>query len=885
MNYWREEINNVLADLSSGESGLTDTEAAIRLKKFGANSLPPGKVPGIISVFLSQFTSPLIYILMFASAVVFYIGEAADAVIIILVLIFNSAVGTIQEGKAQNTLSALKKFVQGSATVLRNAKITIIPDHETVPGDIFLLQEGEKVPADGRLFDAHSLRVDESMLTGESVPVFKNAAVIAKNDIQIQDMKNAIFKGTSVVGGSGKAIAYATGINTEIGKISRKVASVNEDLPLKKNVALLSRAIIRAVFAISAVLFVLGISKGEPLAHMFAIVVSLAVSVIPEGLPIVITLVLASGVWRMSKKNVLVKKLQAVEGLGQAKIIAVDKTGTLTKNEMTLSKVYIGGATYDISGTGYEPSGDISLNGEIIDQLNHDDLLLAGRIGFFCSNANTMYIEESKQWMVAGDPTEAAMGVFARKIGYKDYDNETEKIFELPFDSANKFHLTIHKMAGSNFLTVVGAPEKVLGLSDSAWNEGKAVKFSKEKRDELNAVFEKFSKEGFRVLAFSANFASKTTAEADNLPPLTLLGFFAIHDPLREEAKNAVALAKNAGIKVVMITGDHKITAYAIAREAGIAARPGEVMTGEELESLSSSELEERFGKTTVFARVTPEQKLIIIEIFKKRGEIVAMTGDGVNDAPSLAAADLGVSMGKVGTEVAKEASDLVLLDDNFGNIISAVEEGRNIYKTIKKVVLYLFSTSTGEVLAIGGSIALGMPLPVLPAQIIWLNFVTDGFLDVSLAMESKEDGLLDGNFKKPNKYILGKFSLGRMIFMGIIIAAGTLWIFSQYLDSGFARALTVSMTTLAIFQWFNAWNCKHDKNSVFVQNPLKNLYLVGATFIVIILQIFAVYNPFMQKYLHTVPLAAADWFYIVAVASSILFLEELRKLIWRFAK
>src|SRR3989338_9034757 len=860
MRYWQEEVSIIFGELRTGEEGLMGAEAALRLGRSGPNALPAGKVPGIFYIFFSQFFSPLIYILMLAAAVVFYMGEVTDAAIIFLVLIFNAAVGTVQEGRAQNTLLALKNFVQGSATVLREGKIIIIPDTEVVQGDIILLQEGEKVPADARLCDAHSLRVDESMLTGESLPLRKISGPIGKDDLPIQDRHNIVFKGTSVVGGSGKAIVVETGLNTEIGKISREVASLSEDLPLKKNIDLLSGAIIKTVLAISLVLLALGLFKGESLSHMFATVVSLSVSVIPEGLPIVITLVLATGVWRMSKKSVLVKKLQAVEGLGQANIIAVDKTGTLTKNEMMLSKVYVGGHMYDITGSGYEPEGEIILNGDSVDPLNHEDLLLAGRVAFFCSNANTMYVEETKQWKISGDPTEAALGVFAKKVGFKDFENK-------------------------NFLTLVGAPEKVLRLAEFSRADGASSRLSAEVKKDLESVFESLSAKGYRVLAFAANFSVGKSAEIENLPPLTFLGFFAIRDPLRQEAKEAVLQARKAGIRVIMITGDHKITAITIAREAGIAQSHDEVITGAELDSLSQSELETRFAKANVFARVTPEQKLKIIEIFKHMGDVIAMTGDGVNDAPSLAAADLGISMGKIGTEVAKEASDLVLLDDNFGNIFSAVEEGRNIYKTIKKDILYLFSTGACEALAIAGSIAFGLPLPVLPAQIIWLNFVTDGFLDVSLAMEPKEEGLLDGNFKKPHKYILDRLSVGRMIFMGIIIAAGTIWTFSQYLDQGMAKALTVSLTTLAVFQWFNAWNCKNERSSVFALNPLKNLYLIGATLLIISLQIFAVYNPFMQKYLHTVPLETYDWLLIIAVASSILFLEEFRKLIWKFAK
>src|SRR3989338_10338286 len=480
MHYWQEETGKIFAELGTGEEGVAGAEAALRLGRSGPNTLPAGKVPGVFYVFFSQFLSPLIYILMFAAMLVFYMGEVTDAVIIFLVLIFNAAVGTAQEGRAQNTLLALKKFVQGSATVLREGKIIIIPDVEVVAGDIVLLQEGEKVPADARLCDTHSLRIDESMLTGESLPLQKKTEPIGEDDLPVQDMRNMVFKGTSVVGGFGKAVVTATGLDTEIGKISQKVASLSEDLPLKKNVDLLSGVIIKAVLAISLIILALGLFRGESFSHIFATFVSLAVSVIPEGLPIVITLVLATGVWRMSKKNVLVKKLQAVEGLGQANIIAVDKTGTLTKNEMMLSKVYIGGHMYDITGSGYEPEGEIILNGDSVDPLNHEDLLLAGRVAFFCSNANTMYVEETKQWKISGDPTEAALGVFAKKVGFKDFEKETEKIFELPFDYTNKYHLTIHKFEDKNFLTLVGAPEKVLRLAEFSRADGASSRLSAE---------------------------------------------------------------------------------------------------------------------------------------------------------------------------------------------------------------------------------------------------------------------------------------------------------------------------------------------------------------------------------------------------------------------
>jgi len=877
---YTESISEIFKKFESKESGLNSEDVRKRLSEFGPNTLPESRAPGIFSIFFSQFLSPLIYILITAAIIVFFIGETIDAIIIFFVLIFNAFIGTIQEGKAQRTLAALQKFVETSATVLRDGKITILSDREIVPGDIIILQEGDKIPADAHIISENSLTVNEASLTGESSPILKTTENTIYDQKLIYNKKNIVFKGTNVVSGNGEAIVIATGLNTEIGKISKKITTIDTEIPLKKNIRSLSQMIVISVFIIGIILMTFGLMAGESLRQMFATVVSLAVSIIPEGLPIVMTLVLASGVWRMTKRNVLVKKLQAVEALGQAKIIAVDKTGTLTKNEMVLEKVYIDKKTFDIEGHGYEQDGRILLDGNSIEPLDYPELVLAGRVASFCSNAHAVYVKEKDIWKVSGDPTEAALEIFAKKVGFKDGEQKSLKIFELPFDYITKYHATIHQFENKNFLTVVGAPEKILASCDRIWRAKKSEKLSSEERDELELIFSNMSNQGFRVIAFAINLDSEAIVTSDNLPPLIFGGFFGMRDPLREEVKTSVQEAKNAGIRIVMITGDHKNTAFAIAKDAGIVEKNNDIITGEDLEKLSDDELLKRFETCNVFARVTPEHKLRIIELFRKRGEIVAMTGDGVNDAPSLAAADLGVAMGKIGTEVAKEASDLILLDDNFKNIISAVEEGRSIYKTIKKVILYLFSTSIGEVLTISGAIFLGFPLPILPAQIIWLNFVTDGFLDVSLAMEPQEKNLLDKHFKKPTKYILDSLAVKRMIFMGVIISLGTLFIFTQFLDSGLEKALTISLTTLAVFQWFNAWNCKSENKSVFSINPFKNIFLIGSTIIVIGLQLLAIYLPFMQRFLHTVPLTISEWIYIILVGSTILIFEEIRKLL-----
>lgn len=829
-SWYTKKISEVFKALESGKDGLATGEVQKRLEKYGLNKLPEAKLDSLLIIFLRQFQSPLIYILFIASFIVFFMKEFIDGTIILFVLLFNAIVGTIQEGKAQNTLLALKKFTETNTKVLRDGKEIVVPDYEVVPGDIIILQEGDKIPADARIIESNNLTIDEAALTGESLPVNKSDEPLSYTNLQIADQKNMVFKGTHIVAGNGKAIVVAAGIETVLGKISKEIAVINTEIPLKTNIRYLTRLIIGTVATICTSIFVLGIFLNHSVREMFTTVVSLAVSIIPEGLPIVMTLVLATGVWRMSKRNALVKKLQAVEALGQARVIAVDKTGTLTLNEISLSKVYI--------------------NGRIFDAERFESKEI-GRLAAFLGNNSS-------------DPTEVALSVFAEKLGFKkeEVDKQYPTISQIPFDYKLKYQANLRRVDGKNQLVVLGAPEEVLKLVNTGKN--------------IEDVLEAMSKEGLRVLAVAES--ENANENLKEIKGLNFVGLFAFKDTLRPEVHEAVQKAISAGIKVVMITGDHKITAQAIAKEAGIYNEGDTILTGEDIDSLSDDEFVNMLDKVSVFARVTPDHKLKIVRAYKKRGKIIAMTGDGVNDAPSLVAADLGISMGKIGTEVAKEASDIVLLDDNFASIIAAIEEGRSIYKTIKKVILYLFSTSFGEVFTIAGALFLGFPLPILAAQIVWLNFVTDGFLDVSLAMEPKEEGLLKGTFEHPKKYLIDGLTIQRMFLMAIPMTIGTLFLFSRYYQIDTVKAWTVSLTVLAVFQWFNAWNCKHESKSIFQLNPFSNMFLVGSTITVIILQLFAVYNPFMQKILHTTALNLSDWLMIIPVAASIVLVEEIRK-------
>jgi magnesium-transporting ATPase (P-type) len=875
---------DILEALRSTESGLTSKEAKQRLQEFGPNKLPEAKVDSPAVIFLRQFQSPLIYILLAASLIVFAMKEMIDGAIILFVILFNAIVGTIQEGKAQNTLLALKKLVETNATVLRDGKELIISDSEVTQGDIIALIEGDKVPADARIIVSHSLKIDEASLTGESEPVHKITDILTRINLPTAEQKNMVFKGTNIVAGGGKAVVVATGFNTAVGKIAKEISAIDTEMPLKANIRYLSRLIVITVASISISLFFLGIALGKSFKEMFTTVVSLSVSIIPEGLPIVVTLVLATGVWRMSKRNALVKKLQAVEALGQARVIAVDKTGTITKNELVIQRAYVDGKFFEVGGIGYEPKGDIRFRENVIDPLNHTELLFAGKIAAFCANARAAYDSENKQWRVFGDPTEAALAVFAEKIGFRkdDLERESPQTAEIPFDYKVKYRATSHSVDGRALFAIVGAPEVVLELSSKKWNQNAAGRLLVEDKKNLESVFTEMSQKGLRVLALAIKENASKTISREGIHDLVFVGFVGMKDALRPEVKEAMKRATDAGIRVVMITGDHKLTAQAIAKEAEIYHVGDESITGPEIDAISDEELSRKLDRVSVFARVTPEHKLRIINAYRKRGEVVAMTGDGVNDAPALVAADLGVAMGRIGTEVAKEASDIVLLDDNFGSIVSAIEEGRSIYKTIKKVILYLFSTSVGEVFTIAGALLLGYPLPILAAQIIWLNLVTDGLLDVALAMEPKEKGLLVGNFERPKKYLINKIMAQRIFVMAVPMMIGTLFLFKDYYEADIVKAWTISLTVLAVFQWFNAWNCRHESKSIFQMNPFSNKFLVGATAIIVFLQMLAIYNPVMQKLLRTTELSLSEWMLIVPVAASIILAEEIRKFFYR---
>jgi Ca2+-transporting ATPase len=883
MEWYSQTHEQIYKELNTTASGLTNTKVILARQKHGENKIPEEKQATYLEIFFNQFKSPLIYILLASSVVVFMMGDIESGVVIGIVLAINAIIGTFQEGKAQNTLNALKKFITTKATVLRENIEVVIDDSELVPGDIIMLAEGDKIPGDARLINVEQLKIDESALTGESEPVHKTIEVIDKTGLSSADQLNMVFMGTYVVGGNAKAIVVATGTATLIGKISLKLQSLNTDVPLKAQIKSLSKILIIIVLLMVTSMFFIGVYSGVSNIDMFSIAVAMAVSAIPEGLPVVVTLILATGVNRMTKRNALVKNLQAVEALGQADVIAVDKTGTITLNQMQVKEVYVKSGLYQVQGQGYEPKGVIEQGGSVVNYGDKSDLMLLGKICSLTADAHVSYLEEKNLWQrISGDPTEVALLVFSQKLSLdkKIEEKDNPKILEIPFSSQNRFHGTINKVKGKDIFFIAGAPEVVIGASVDVYSDGGKIEFSESEKSNLTSMMKEMSSRGLRILACAISDNPTNDIKPGSMPKLTFVGIVGIEDSIRSEVYDAVDRATKAGIRVVMITGDHIDTAIAIARTVGIYKDGDQVITDKDISDLSPTELSKKITHTSVFARVTPDHKMEIINAYKNAGLVIAMTGDGVNDALSLAAADLGVAMGKMGTEVAKEASDIVLLDDNFGSIVYAVEEGRNIYRTIKKVLMYLLSTGLGEIFAIAGVILLGLPVPFSAAQIIWLNFVTDGFLVVALALEPKDTTLLSQKMKKSDQKLINKEMLIRMFIMGFVMMVGTVTLFNSYLNEGFIKASTIAMTVLAVYQWFNAFNCRSDKKSIFRIKFFSNRYLIGAFLLVIVLQNLAVYTTWFNKFLDTKAITLYDWIIIIFVALSVILVDEIYKLV-----
>lgn len=882
MQWYQYSKNQIETELkTSAESGLTAAEAKLRLAQYGLNKLPETPPESWAALFFRQFKSPLIYILLICSVIIYFLGQLTDSIIILVVLLVNAAIGTVQEGRAGRMLQSLKKLSSADATVIRDGLELILPETEVTVGDILILQEGQLVAADCRVIFSQNLSLNESMLTGESAAVFKSTAVLTENNLPASSRHNMVFKGTAVLGGYGKMVVVAVGINTEVGKISQLLLQPEEPMPLQKNINALTRIIIYIVGIISVCLFILGVITGRDPREMFSLVVSLAISVIPEGLPLILTIILAHGVWRLSKKNALVKKLQAVEALGQAKVIAVDKTGTITENQMIIKVLFCGKKIFRVTGNGYEPKGAIFLGDKA--QNNNADITMAATVASLANKASVQFVEESGSYKVSGDPTEAAMLVFGEKFGFpKEMSLEHYKeTGEIPFEHKNKYRAVFYEHESRIFCAVAGAPEVILAYCAYFQENGVIREKTAQDQKYFEQAVDKFSARGLRVVGFAFKHLAKGHL-LDKVGDLVFGGFFGIEDSIRPEAKKAVEFAQSSGVKVVMITGDLKNTAKAIAKEVGIFREGDIILTGAELLELGPKQLAEKLPDVSVFARVSPEDKIQIIRAYKALNLVVAMTGDGVNDAPSLVAADLGVAMGKIGTEVAKQAADIVLLDDNLHSIVTAIKEGRVMYANIKKALQFLFSTSLGELLTIVICIFFGLPLPVTAVQILWLNLITDPLSGAALALEKEEGGEAGQKKTKLSKYFLDFPALSHMVIVGLVMAGGAIYIHSLYYQISSAKASTLALTLLAVYQWLNAFNCRFVSQSLFNKRIFGNFY-VWLTFAANLgLQVLAVGNPWFNKILGTTPLNFSEWIIIFGLGFSVILADELRKWFYR---
>jgi Ca2+-transporting ATPase len=862
----------VLEILETDGHGLDAGQVQQRLEACGPNRLGEEELISRFRVLLHQFTSPLIYLLLIAAVITFLLREFIDTGVILAVVVINAVIGFTQEMKAEEGVRSLKKLVVAKARVIRDSHEQEVTAADLVPGDLVLLASGVHVPADLRLIHVNELRTDEAMLTGESLPAEKSVKPIIAENLVPADQTNMVFMGTVVVNGRGRGLVVATGQQTMLGGIAGEMREIGQvRAPIQDKIDSFAKLVGMLVVAISTCLFLLGLLMGNSLKEMFLTAVAAAVGAIPEGLPIVVTIALAVGVTRMAKQNAIVRKLPAVETLGSTTVICSDKTGTLTKNEMMVTRLFDGVHDYEVTGSGYEPDGRILLYGAQAECGERLHRLLS--IGLLC-NESEVY-QEGSQWRVSGDPTEAALIVAALKGGLQ-LEIEQERLPQLamiPFESERAWMATLHRRDDTSLVFVKGAPERLLELCTLDDSERLAS------MERASA----YGMEGMRVLAMAWKEESgdKESIGAEDIAHgFVFAGLQAMIDPPRPEAIEAIKGCKRAGTRVIMITGDHGVTAQAVAGDLGIAERSAPVLIGSDLAGMSDDELYRRVAEVSVFARVSPEHKLRITRQLVRRGEIVAMTGDGVNDAPALKAAHIGIAMGIAGTDVAREASDMVLADDNFACIFSAVKEGRIVFDNLRKVIFFLIPTGVADIFSIVAAVALGLPLPFIPAQILWINLVTNGMQDVALAFEPAEKGVLDRPPRPPGEGIFSRLLVQRTLLVGSVITIGVIYVFIQALQSGASleKARTLAVTTMVFFQFFQAWNSRSETESVFRLNPISNPILFYSMIAAFFAQLAMLYAPPLQWIFRTVPLSGSDWLEIAAVSSTVLIAVELDK-------
>jgi len=879
-NWHNLSLDEVLLTLKSGRSGLSGVEARARLLQYGPNELKGRKKTPPIFVFLRQFLSPLIYVLLVAAIISIVAEHFIDAWVILGVLLLNAVVGFMQETRAERAMEALIQMAAPKARVRRDGKIELLPAREIVPGDILLLETGDRVPADARLIEVSNLKVNEATLTGESMPVDKHTKALSEG-LPVAERKNLVYMGTIVTYGRAVAIATRTGMSTEIGKIATGIQEAKlERTPLQKNIAKLSQYIIILFTGVLGLLVVVGLLKGLGWLEMFLLAVAAAVSAIPEGLPAVVTVVLAVGMRAMAQRSAIIRKLVAVETLGSATVICSDKTGTLTLNQMTVRRLYVDGQWIEVTGEGYQPYGEFHRDGQVLDLEGNESLKLHLRIGALCNDA--LLIKEDESCSIFGDPTEGALVVAAAKAGMDKEKLEASfpRLDELPFQSEKQYMATLHPRDGGRVVYLKGSAERLLSLSRYILKEGRAVPLGEADVETIMQANTSMASEAMRVIATAyVDLPSglEELTDEDIRGNLVFVGLAGMADPPREEAREAIRLCKQAGIKVVMITGDHRATAESVARQLDLP--PGEAVTGVELQEMSDEELSAQVEDISVFARIEPLHKLRIVNALKARGHVVAMTGDGVNDAPALKSADIGIAMGITGTDVSKEASDMILADDNFASVVAAVDEGRAIFNRLRNVIFFLLSSNLGELLALILSVLFIGKAPLLAVQIIWVNLVTDTASAIPLGLEPKFGDELRHPPRHPKVGLIFPGLLFRVGFLAILMSVGIFLVFNwAQARVSLDEARTIAFCSMVAFEWFKAFYARSDEHTIFRLGVFRNRWLVVSILVAVALQVAVIYVPFLQRAFGTVPLSVDKWGIAMLAGGSLFIIEETRK-------
>lgn len=865
----RERIEKRLS--VSEQKGLHEKQISKRQKDFGRNELEGEKQVSKLLLFIRQFQDFMVMILLAATLIAGLLGEYVDAIAIMVIVFINGFIGFFQEQKAEKSLDKLKELASPKADVKRDGKWEKVPSKDVVVGDIVRMSSGERVPADVRIIHTSNFETEESALTGESLPVMKHAHPIQAQHLTPQDQVNMAFMGTLATKGHAKGIVVATGMDTVMGQIASLMVTTKRTItPLESKLQELGKILIVVAFILTALVVGIGIYQGHAIYNMFLSGVSLAVAAIPEGLPAIVTVALSLGVQRMIRKKAVVRKLSAVETLGSASVICSDKTGTMTENQMTVKELFINNQFVHVTGDGYDTAGDFLLKDKRLTRKypNLESLLL---YGLLCNNAQLMVTKG--KYFIDGDPTEGALLVSARKIGlhYATYD-KYRILKEIPFDSERKrMSVIVEDENNMQYMITKGAPEVLLPRCSYTMDENGRQLLKQQDKNEIEEAIDTMGEKALRTIAVGMKPLQKNDPADDTTleNEMTFVGMFGMMDPPRKEVKSAVKECAQAGIKTVMITGDHEKTARAVAENIGLLPPGGRVLNGSQLNQMSQDELEEVIDDVYVFSRVSPEHKLKIVNSLQDKGHVVAMTGDGVNDAPAIKASDIGISMGITGTDVTKEASSLVLMDDNFSTIKDAIQEGRNIYENIRKFIRYLLASNVGEILVMLFAILLAYPLPLVPVQILWVNLVTDGLPAMALGLDKPEKDVMQHKPRNPREGIfargLGFKIVSRGILIGLVSLAAFIIAFQNNMDH-LTYARTVAFTTLVMAQLIHVFDCRSEK-SIFARNPLQNVYLILAVLSSLALLLVVIYWKVLQPIFHTVPLGFADWILIIVLS------------------